>query len=324
MRKFATLVCLGLVLLQVSFAAQLRAEQDKPRSSTLSALQVVGNAISGTMAWEQAPWMGLLQSTSPLKTGPSALGLWMQKAEEFVGELPEHLRALEGNGTDPSKLRGPIINTEATLVDDDTLSEEAWEFAEPKFEDLDSDHDEIITPDEAATFGTKNGVPWSEIKPIFKFLDKNHDKNITEVEFDNHHPISKRMLEDFRTGFADIDLDGNNMISSEEWRAFCHDWMRPHPTPEKCNTLFKDADTRAPKDEIDRIEFEVGAKACTANCVAMLQGKSKQSKKYSLKGMVHSKSRPPTAAQQLGAYVRRWTAIRRAREAHLSHAVLAD
>jgi len=236
------------------------------------------------------------------------------------GGLPDHLEALEAD-----KLGAPTVNRSAVLVDDDTLSEEAWEAAAPTFKDIDCiDQDGIATPDEAATFGTKNGVPWSEIKPIFKFLDKNHDKNVSAKEFDSSRPISKRMIEDFRTGFADIDLDGNNMISSKEWRAFCQDWMNPHPAPKKCNSLFADADTRDPKEEIDRIEFEVGAHQCTANCVAMLQGKNHLDTKFAMKAMVHSKSRPPNAKQMLGAYVRRWTTIRRERERHLHNAVLAD
>lgn len=163
-----------------------------------------------------------------------------------------------------SSVDGKIdIDRDPFKYKNDTLSEEAFDAAEPHFADLDClKRDSQITIDEAATFGVKNGVPWSEIKPIFETLDKNGDGKISKDEFNRNTTLHQKLLEDLRPGFQDIDLDGNNLISTQEWLAFCHGWMTPHPTEKTCNSLFDAADTLKPKGEIDRSEFENAGREC--------------------------------------------------------------
>jgi len=78
----------------------------------------------------------------------------------------------------------------------DTLAQAALDAADPQFADLDCvDHDDVITVDEAATFGVKNGIPWSEIKPIFSKIDQNYDGQITLDEFNAQQPQATKMFQ---------------------------------------------------------------------------------------------------------------------------------
>lgn len=162
---------------------------------------------------------------------------------------------------------------------EDTMTEEAMDGAEVTFVDLDCiKRDNNVTIDEAATWGVRNGVPWSEIKPLFGVVDTNGDHIITNVEFEAGKPFDEALMEDFRAGFRDVDLDGNGMISKLEWDAWCEGWMSPRPTPEVCEELFRVSDTEQPKGEIDAKEFEEGGKECKSvddgDCSKLLQAKS--------------------------------------------------
>jgi len=154
-----------------------------------------------------------------------------------------------------------VNHTAVPSLWEDTLSEVAMEAAKPSFDDMDCiTKDGIITIDEAATFGTKTGVPWGEVKPIFDAIDMNKDGNISREEWNEAHPVSREMLEDLRAGFKDIDLDANNMINDEEWLAFCNGWMVPKLAADKCHELFVAADVSLPTGSIDRTEFEGAGK----------------------------------------------------------------
>lgn len=364
----AKALCVASYLVQLIAGAQFRAGQRRTWSlyadSSWKPLQALDNALDAVWSWEegvlhsvvgsaqaQAQAISSFVANAPAAAPPVPAPAPMPSpAVRAPAPAPAPTGNQSGNRTDTAeggqqsgccwaqaqaashgdvhKIPPPVVDRNPLHTSDDTLSEEAWEAATPKFEDLDCiQRDGIVTMDEAATFGTMNGVPWGEIQPIFQYLDKDHNQNVTRLEYETAHPVSKDMLQDFRAGFADIDLNGDNMISSEEWMAFCHDWVHPHPSIEKCNELMSEADTRAPKGEIDRVEFEVGSRACTSKCTAMLQGRSMEAhqlkKRYALKAVV-KRARPPNYRQLLATYIRRWTALRRMREIKLRGAVLAD
>jgi len=175
-------------------------------------------------------------------------------------QAPSSVRVSHSNST---SILSKDIDRNPYNYNDDTLSEKAFEAAEPQFADLDClKRDSVITVDEAATFGVKNGVPWSEIKPVFEVLDANKDGSISKSEFETNKILHQQFLKDFRTGFKDIDLDGDTMISRKEWMAFCDGWMTPHPTEKVCKGLFDAADIQVPKGQIDRSEFERAGKQC--------------------------------------------------------------
>jgi Ca2+-binding EF-hand superfamily protein len=141
----------------------------------------------------------------------------------------------------------------------DSLTERAISAAEPSFGDLDCvDRDNFVTLDEAATFGVKNGIPWSEVKPIFDICDENHDNRLSRDEFEKAHPVGTAVLKDFRANFHDIDIDGDNLISYREWMVYCDGWMAPRPSSEKCQELFNKADVENPKGSVDHSEFDNG------------------------------------------------------------------
>lgn len=145
----------------------------------------------------------------------------------------------------------------------DTLTEEAMDAAEPRFDDLDNiDKDGIITVNEAATFGVSNGIPWAEIEPIFEAMDINHDNEITKAEYGEALPVSHAMFQDFRAGFRDLDLDSDGVISDKEWMSYCTGWMAPKPDQATCQSLFQAADKFNPKGEIDQHEFETAGRHC--------------------------------------------------------------
>jgi len=150
-------------------------------------------------------------------------------------------------------------------LEPDALSEEAMDAAEPGFEDLDCiDKDGVITIHEAATYGVKNGVPWGEIRPIFDVMDMNKDNEISREEFDQAHPVSHAVFQDFRAGFKDIDLDSDGLISENEWMSYCNGWMTKKPQQHVCEELFKAGDTEAPMGEIDQHEFYTAGSHCSS------------------------------------------------------------
>jgi len=205
----------------------------------------------------------------------------------------------------------PPIDRSPTAVNNDTLSEEAFDGAEPVFGDLDCvDRDNVLTLDEAATFGVKNGVPWAEVKPIFEYLDSNGDGEVTVDEYNNAKPESDKIIQDFRPGFRDIDLDGDNLISRTEWMAFCNGWMSPHPTKQVCVELFNASDTMNPKDEIDRSEFENAGKECSTiddgNCAEFIQLIAHRgSQRVKLAAVVQASWHPRTGAELFSELLRR-------------------
>jgi len=227
--------------------------------------------------------------------GPAAV-----PAQAAVEVIPA--QALE-SGKIPNAQILPPIDRSPVHVSNDTLSEEAFDGAEPVFGDLDCiDRDNVLTLDEAATFGVKNGVPWSEVKPIFEYLDSNGDGEVTVDEFNNAKPDSEKMIQDFRPGFRDIDLDGDNLISRVEWMAFCNGWMSPHPTKQVCDELFNASDTMSPKDEIDRSEFVNAGKECISiddgNCAEFIQMVSHHSShRVKLAAVVQASWQPRTGAE---------------------------
>lgn len=142
-----------------------------------------------------------------------------------------------------------------------SIAERAIEAASPDFGDLDCiDRDNFVTVHEAATFGMKNGIPWSEIAPIFEVVDMDKDNRISRKEFDQGHPVSKAILEDLRAGFRDIDLDNNYLIDVQEWMLYCDGWMVPRPSTATCEELFKTADSSEPMGTLDHSEFVNGGK----------------------------------------------------------------
>lgn len=205
----------------------------------------------------------------------------------------------------------PPINRSPVQTNNDTISEEAFDGAEPVFGDLDCiDRDNVLTLDEAATFGVKNGVPWSEVKPIFEYLDSNGDGEVTVDEFNNAKPDSEKMIQDFRPGFRDIDLDGDNLISRVEWMAFCNGWMSPHPTKSVCDELFNASDTMRPKEEIDRSEFENAGKECVdiddGHCAEFVQMVVRHgSQRVKLAAVVQASWQPRTGAELFNELLRR-------------------
>lgn len=210
-----------------------------------------GEARAPAAASAASPEAAVVASPAPASAPP------LQAAAVVIPE-----RALEP-GRIPAAEILPPVDRNPVFVNNDTLSEEAFDGAEPVFGDLDCiDRDNVLTLDEAATFGVKNGVPWSEVKPIFEYLDSNGDGEVTVDEFDDAKPDSEKMIQDFRPGFRDIDLDGDNLISRIEWMAFCNGWMTPHPTKQVCEELFNASDTTTPTEEIDRSEFENAGKEC--------------------------------------------------------------
>lgn len=235
---------------------------------------------------------------SPASAPPQAAAMVIPDAALVPGRIPD-ARIL------------PPIDRSPTLVNNDTLSEEAFDGAEPVFGDLDCiDRDNVLTLDEAATFGVKNGVPWSEVKPIFEYLDSNGDGEVTVDEFNNAKPDSEKIIQDFRPGFRDIDLDGDNLISKTEWMAFCNGWMSPHPTRQVCDELFNASDTMRPKDEIDRSEFENAGKECVniddGNCAEFVQMVARHgSQRVKLAAVVQASWQPRTGAELFNELLRR-------------------
>lgn len=214
-------------------------------------LILLASVVTQVMALRGAPAPAVASSPMATPASPAPPPSEMQQ----VAQVPDNKTANNTGLKD--------IDRKPDNYDNDTLSEEAFDAAEPHFADLDClKRDSVITINEAATFGVKNGVPWSEIKSIFEALDADKDGSISKAEFNTNKTLHQKFLEDLRTGFKDIDLDGDNLISSKEWMAFCNGWMTPHPTEKVCNALFKAADTLAPKGEIDRSEFEHAGKQC--------------------------------------------------------------
>jgi Ca2+-binding EF-hand superfamily protein len=184
----------------------------------------------------------------------------------------------------------PVVNRSQAIRDiiettkDDTLTEEAFDSVNPTFSDFDClTKDGVITVNEAATFGVKNGVPWSEIKPVFQHVDANSDGKITSKEFSAEEDSNSKLFQDLRAGFADIDLDGDGLISNDEWMGFCHGWMTPHPPEKLCKQLFKVADTSDPKNMVNRQEFEQAGKECDSvddgNCYDAKRKTDREGKK---------------------------------------------
>jgi Ca2+-binding EF-hand superfamily protein len=144
------------------------------------------------------------------------------------------------------------------------MTEEAMDAAEPGFDDLDCiDRDGVITMDEAATYGTSNGVPWREVKPIFDVMDLNKDHKITRKEFDDAHPVSHAVFQDFEAGFKDLDLDSDGLISDYEWMSYCNGWMTKKAQAGTCKDIFKAADVDSPHGQIDRREFDTAGPRCS-------------------------------------------------------------
>jgi Ca2+-binding EF-hand superfamily protein len=184
----------------------------------------------------------------------------------------------------PKVNRTQAIREIVETTKDDTLTEEAFDSVNPSFSDFDClTKDGVITINEAATFGVKNGVPWSEIKPVFQHVDANGDGKITSKEFSAEEESNSKLFQDLRAGFADIDLDGDGLISKDEWMGFCHGWMTPHPPEKLCKQLFKVADTSDPKNMVNRQEFEQAGKECDSvddgNCYDANAKKEKEGKK---------------------------------------------
>jgi hypothetical protein len=138
-----------------------------------------------------------------------------------------------------------------------TAAEAAMHEAGPTFEDLDGtiDRDNVVTQDEAATWGMKNGVPWSEMKGLFIRFDENNNSRLEKGEFEAAEPNSQAFLNGLGATFEDIDYNGDKLVSEPEWLAFCHGWMTPKPSESKCKEIFHEADTDAPHDLIDQWEF---------------------------------------------------------------------
>lgn len=169
---------------------------------------------------------------------------------------PAPAAAVSGNATDiKQKL---VYNIPVKNFTAETLGKKVISAANVGFADLDCiKRDNIVTVDEAATWGSMNGVPWYEIKPIFKALDKDHDNQISKEEFEKALPTSENMIKEFRAGFKDIDLNGDSQIDDKEWQAYCAGWMTPKPNATVCTKLFVSADTKGPKGTIGIAEFNL-------------------------------------------------------------------
>lgn len=144
------------------------------------------------------------------------------------------------------------------LLSNRSAAEAAMYSAGPTFEDLDSTvaaRDGVITQDEAATWGMKNGVPWSEMKGLFVRFDRNNNSKLEKREFEAALPNSQNFLSSLGSSFEDIDYNGDKLISEPEWLAFCNGWMTPKPSEAVCKEIFKEADVDAPHDLIDKVEF---------------------------------------------------------------------
>eukprot|EP00927_Polykrikos_kofoidii_P071752 TRINITY_DN67982_c0_g1_i1.p1 TRINITY_DN67982_c0_g1~~TRINITY_DN67982_c0_g1_i1.p1 ORF type:complete len:406 (-),score=64.07 TRINITY_DN67982_c0_g1_i1:188-1405(-) len=184
-----------------------------------------------------------------------------------------------------------------------SIAERAIEAAGPGFGDLDCiDRDNFITVHEAATFGMKNGIPWSEIEPIFKVVDMDKDNRISRKEFDEGHPVSKAILEDLRAGFRDIDLDNNNLIDVQEWMLYCDGWMVPRPSTATCEELFEAADLSEPTGRLDHSEFDKGGKRSGFLVAVHVRGRLADGRIDSTRGVT---STSVNARQLLGSVCRR-------------------
>lgn len=182
-----------------------------------------------------------------------------------------------------------------------------------------SKKDGRITIHEAATFGTKNGIPWSEVKTIFDAADADKDGKITIREWEAALPVSEAVLEDFRAGFRDLDLDGDKLISNAEWMAYCNGWMVPHPSKMACEEMFDVADTKEPKGQLDYAEFRIGGEKCKTvddgSCSLLAVSTSNVKRGFLsllrkndalMKNGIAASSVPLHAAQFLGAFQHRY------------------
>lgn len=269
-----------------------------PRESLPRAPAAASEASAPAAASAASPEAAVAASPAPARAPLQAAAVAIPEQALVRGRIP-----------DAEIL--PPIDRNPVFVNNDTLSEEAFDGAEPVFGDLDClDRDNVLTLDEAATFGVKNGVPWSEVKPIFEYLDSNGDGEVTVDEFNDAKPDSEKMIQDFRPGFRDIDLDGNNLISRTEWMAFCNGWMSPHPTKQVCEELFNASDTARPTEEIDRSEFENAGKECVniddGRCAEFVQMVAHHSaRRVKLAAIVQASWQPRTGAELFSELLRR-------------------
>jgi len=202
----------------------------------------------------------------------------------------------------------------------ESISQRAFDAAEPGFRDLDClDHNGVITVNEAATFGTKNGIAWYKMKPIFDAIDADKNGEITREEYKlKQMPMSQDMLETLSPGFADLDLNGDGALELPEWKGFCEGWMDPKPSAALCDALFQGADTSDPRGQLSREEFDKGGSNCKTlddgNCAFLQTAASSsgrigarlgRSKERSLATWSTSHLRPQTAAQALGELIGR-------------------
>lgn len=297
-QNMAMQVLLVICLMNPTFA--LRTGDRQPPAAPAPAAVKPAAPAAVKAAAPQAAVEAAVPSEAP-KNSRQPTVMAIPKAALARGKIP-----------DPKIL--PAVNRSVSEFNNDTLSEEGFDGAEPVFGDLDCiKRDNVVTLNEAATFGVENGIPWSEVKPIFEYVDANHDGEITKDEFDNSKD-AKKIIQDFRPGFRDIDLDGDNLISKTEWMAFCDGWMTPHPTKEVCTELFKASDTMKPKDEIDRQEFENAGKECKSiddgNCEEFIQlGHNNVNRRIArripLAATVLSSWQPRTGAQLFQALLHR-------------------
>lgn len=178
-------------------------------------------------------------------------------------DISKQMRGLEQNVSQDVDEFGKAPSAEekqgnvTVSLSNHTAAEAAMHEAGPTFEDLDGtiDRDNVITQDEAATWGMKNGVPWSEMKGLFTRFDKSNNSRLERMEFEAAEPESQAFLNGLGATFEDIDYNGDKLISEPEWLAFCHGWMTPKPSESACKDIFHEADTDAPHDLIDQWEF---------------------------------------------------------------------
>eukprot|EP00928_Gymnodinium_smaydae_P014549 TRINITY_DN15349_c0_g1_i1.p2 TRINITY_DN15349_c0_g1~~TRINITY_DN15349_c0_g1_i1.p2 ORF type:complete len:355 (+),score=85.34 TRINITY_DN15349_c0_g1_i1:148-1212(+) len=180
----------------------------------------------------------------------------------------------------------------------DTLAQEAWDMANPGFDQLDTDpKDGIITVDEAATFALSNGVPWASMKPLFDVIDLDRNHQITRQEYNASRTRARKYLQEISPTFRDLDLDSDGKLHLEEWMLYCNGWMVANLSKATCESLFNAADRFPPKGIVDRREFLNAGRYChtadDGNCTSLLAtmpqggfGSSSRVAPASLKGLL--------------------------------------